>query len=224
MNRFYLICILLLCSCATLKENMVVNGNENDAIRNAIFDFTNTEKRLLKDDKTFLVSADNVEGSIIVNIIGDPNKISLIAEFVDSTKNNMVARIGEDKSVLVIDTINNDTVLCITGDDDYPILWINNDKVSYSYRAFPTMLVETNGKLFFWYDKTKNVTDTIINTLYKYNFVDTMIVNAYIPDRIINDAKKGVVYYFCENDLSNYKKTGSNTLTKYYKPPKLKCK
>lgn len=178
MNRFYLIYILLLCSCTTLKDNMIVNGNENDAILNAIFDFTHTENRLLKEDRTFLVSIDNVEDNIVVGIIGDPNTILLITE----------------------------------------------ENGSYSYRAFPTMLVETKGRLFFWYDKSKNVTDTIINTLYKHNFVDTMVVNAYIPDRIINDTKKGAVYYFCKNDLSNYKKTASSTLTKYYKPPKLKCK
>lgn len=175
MNRYYLICILLLCSCATLKKNMVINGN--DAIKNAISDFIHTESRLLKSDNTFLVSTDTIGSSIVVTIMGDPNAILLITE--------------EDGS--------------------------------YSYRAFPTMLVETNGKLFFGYDKTKNVTDTIVNTLYRYNFVDTMIVNTHIPDRIINDAKKGVIYYFCENDLSIYKKIDANTLTKYYKPPQIKC-
>jgi hypothetical protein len=207
MNRYYLIFLLLLCGCATLKkENMVINGSENDAISNAIFDFTHTENRLLKDDNTFSVSADNLEGNIVVTIIGDPNKISLIANFTDSIKQNMVARLDEYKNVSFLDTISNDTIFRITGDSDNPLLWINKEKVSYSYRAFPTMLVETDGKLFFWYDKTKNVTDTIINTLYRYNFVDTMIVNAYIPDKIINDAKKGIVYYFCGNDLRNYKK------------------
>ncbi len=178
MNRYCLILLLLLCGCITpKKKNMVVNGNENDAICNAILDFTHTEKRLLKNDNTFAVSVDTIKGNIVVTIIGDPNAILLITE--------------EDGN--------------------------------YNYRAFPTMLVETSGKLFFWYDNKKNVTDTIINTLYKYNFVDTMIVNAYIPDRIINDAKQGVIYCFCKNDLSNYKKTSSNTLTKYYKLPKLKC-
>jgi hypothetical protein len=225
MNRYYLIILLLLCGCATLKkENMAVNGSANDAINNAIFDFIHTEKRLLKDDNTFLVSADTVERNIAaITIIGNPNKITLIADFADSIKKNTVARFDEYKNVSVIDTINNDTIFRITGDNDHPSLWINKDKVSYNYRAFPTMLIETDGKLFFWYDKTKNVTDTIINTLYRYNFVDTMIVNAYIPEHSINDAQKGIVYYFCENNLRNYKKTGSNTLTKHYKPPKLKC-
>lgn len=224
MNRYYLIFLLLLCGCTTLKkENMVVYGSENDAINNAIFDFIHTEKRLLKDDNTFLVSARNVEGKIVLTIIGDPNKISLIADFDDRIKRNTVARYDEYKSVSVIDTISNDTIFCITSNNDHQSLWINKDKVSYSYRAFPTMFVEADGKRFFWYDKTKNVTEAIINTLYRYNSVDTMIVNAYIPEHSINDAKKGVVYYFCENNLRNYKKTGSNTLTKYYKPPKLKC-
>lgn len=170
MNRCFFIYILLLCSCVTLKKNVAVNGNENDAIRNAIFDFIHTENSLLKDDNTFLITTDTIENYITVMIIGDPNAVLLIIE--------------EDGSC--------------------------------SYRAFPTMLVEANGKLFFWYDKTKNVTDTIVNTLYKYNFVDTMVVNKYIPNRLINDAKKSVIYYFRKNDLSIYKKTSSNTLTKRY--------
>ena len=108
--------------------------------------------------------------------------------------------------------------------DPNTVLLIGEEDGTYDYRAFPTMLVEIDGKMFFWYDEEKSTTDTIINTLYRHNFVDTMIVNAYIPDRIINDAKRGVVYYFCKNDLINYKKTGSNTLTKSYKPPRLRCK
>jgi hypothetical protein len=203
---------------------MVANGNKYDAIKNAVFDFIHTESKLLKDDKTFFIQTENVEDYIGVSIMGDPNKVSLIAEFVDSIKNNMVAIIGEAKSILVIDTINNDTVLCITGNDTHSNLWINNNKVSYSYRAFPTGLIERNEKLFFWYDETKSVTDTIISTLYKHNFVDTMIVNVYIPDRIINDAKKGANYYFCKNDLTKYKKIVTSRAIGHYKPPKLKCK
>ena len=157
---------------------MVINGNENNAIMNAIFDFIHTENKLLQDDKTFFIYTKNVEDKIGVSIMGDPNTILLIIE--------------EDGS--------------------------------YSYRAFPTMLYETNGKLFFWYDDTKSVTDTIINTLYQYNFVDTMIVNAYIPESTINEVKKGANYYFCKNDLSNYKKIITNKSIEYYKPPKLKCK
>jgi hypothetical protein len=164
MNRCFFIGILLLCACSTSKVdkvNMVVNGDENDAIMNAVFDFIHTENKLLKDDKTFLVYTENIEDKIGVSIMGDPNSILFIIE--------------EDGS--------------------------------RSYRAFPTMLFEADEKLFFWYDETKSVTDAIINTLYKYNFVDTMIVNVYIPERTISEVKKGADYYFCRSDLSNYKKT-----------------
>jgi hypothetical protein len=204
---------------------MVVNGNENDAIKNAVFDFIHTENKLLKDDKVFLIHTTDVENNIGISIMGDPYKISLIVDFIDSIENNMVVCIGEYNSFLFIDTIDNDTILRMTDDDYHPILWLNKDKVSISYRAFPTNLIETNGKLFFWHDKTKSVTDTIINTLYKYNFVDTMIVNEYIPSSTINNAaKKGADYYFCRNDLSKYRKVITNNTIGYYKPPKLKCK
>lgn len=177
MNRYYLILVLLLCGCTTLKESMAIEGTVNDAINNAIRDFVHTENKLLKDDNMFLVSANTLKDNIVVTIIGDANTVLLIME--------------EDSS--------------------------------YSYRAFPTMLVEIDGKLFFWYDETKNVTESIISTLYKYNFVDTMIVNAYIPDRIFDDSKKSIVYCFCRNNLSNYKKRKGNTLTKHYKQLKLEC-
>jgi hypothetical protein len=203
---------------------MVVNGNENDAIKNAVFDFIHTESKLLKNDKKFYIYTENVESNIGVTIMGDPDKISLIVDFIDSIENNMVICIGEYNSFLFIDTVDNDTILHMTDDDYHPILWLNKDKVSISYRAFPTGLLESNGKLFFWYDKTKSVTDTIINTLYKYNFVDTMIVNTYIPGGTINHAKKGANYYFCRSDLSKYRKVVTDKAIGYYKPPKLKCK
>jgi hypothetical protein len=223
MNRYFLIFLLLLCGCSTLKESMVVNGNKDDAIKNAIFDFIHTESKLLKDDKTFFIHTENVEGYIGVRIMGDPNKISLIVDIVDNIKNNTIVRVGVSNSISVIDTIDNDTVYQIIGEDN-PVIWLNKNKVSVSYRAFPTGVMERNGKLFFWYDETQSVTDTIINTLYKYNFVDTMIVNMYIPDRIINDAKKGADYYFCKDNLSKYKKVITNRAIGHYKPPKLKCK
>ena len=46
---FYLIFLLSLSACGTSqKENMVTIGGVDDAINNAIIDFTHTEKRLLK--------------------------------------------------------------------------------------------------------------------------------------------------------------------------------
>jgi hypothetical protein len=155
---------------------MIINGEQNEAIQNAILDFIYTEKKILKYDKVFSISTKEDKDNISVSILGISTPISLIIE--------------EDGS--------------------------------YNYCLFPTMLIETNGKLFLGYDETKNVTDTIINTLYRYNLIDTMSV--YTVTMIIDDTKKGVDYYFCKNNLSKYKKVITNKAMGYYKPPKLKCK
>ena len=45
-----------------------------------------------------------------------------------------------------------------------------------------------------------------------------------LPDFIINDAAKAAHYYFCRDNISNYKRVVTHVATGYYKPPKLKCK
>lgn len=119
------------------------------------------------------------------------------------------------------DTVKNNIVVTIIGDSN-KVLLIKEDG-NYSYRDFPTILIESDEKIFLGYEKEGETTDTIINTLYRYNFVDTMIVNTYIPDRMIDESKKGVIYFFCKNDLSVYKKIHTNTIAKHHKHPQLKC-
>ena len=169
MKTYYLIFFLCLCSCSTLKENMIVNGNKNDAIENAILDFVHTEKKLLKCDKVFSISAEEYQDNTVITILGNLTRILLIIE----------------------------------------------ENGSYNYCLFPTRLIETHDKLFFWYDETKSVTDTIINTLCKYNLVDT--VDIYSGTIIFDDAKKAAAYYFCKNNLSEYRKIVTNRGSKWHK-------
>jgi len=98
------------------------------------------------------------------------------------------------------------------------------NKVGTYDEIFPTQYVIRDNKLFYWNDTTQIITQDIISILEKYNHIDFHWSKEYIiPPLLIDDGKEGVVYYFCKNDLSNYKKRSGNTLTKWNKPPKLKC-
>jgi hypothetical protein len=102
---------------------------------------------------------------------------------------------------------------------------ITEDSIFYSYRAFPTAFIIEKNKLFFWDNDSKAVSNSIVRTLYQYNFVDTAIIGKYfyIPEHINDDAQKSMNYYFCKDDLSNYKRKVSSAWGRY-KPPRLKCK
>jgi hypothetical protein len=178
LNYILILFLLLLSSCSSWKGVLVSSGDQNDAVRNAIYDFINTE-RLSKKDNVF--------------------------------------------SVGVIDTLS-DTVLGIyvIGNENTQLV-ITKDGTEFSYRAFPTRYLELDGKLFYWYDAAETVSDDLIDTFTRYSLIDTMIVNVYIPERIIDDSKKGVDYYFCKNNFLKYKKVRGTIAMGWYDPPRLRC-
>lgn len=103
------------------------------------------------------------------------------------------------------------------------VLISTEDSITFSYSGLPTEYFEKEDKLFYWHDSTKAVTDDLISTFMKYDLIDTMIVNVYIPPRHIDHSKKGVDYYFCESNLLKYKKVRTRDAMGYYDPPKLNC-
>ena len=44
-----------------------------------------------------------------------------------------------------------------------------------------------------------------------------------IPRLGISEKKKGALYYFCKNNLKNYKKVVTNRAMGWYKQPELEC-
>lgn len=72
--------IFLFGSCSTWKNAMVVKGNQNDAVKNAIMDFLHTS-RLAKKDSIFSISIKSINKDIFgVSIFGARNKISVVTE------------------------------------------------------------------------------------------------------------------------------------------------
>lgn len=126
---------------------------------------------------------------------------------------------------VTITDINEENVnvtIAIADDDVYPN---SKNKVGTYDHTFPTRYIVKNGKLFYWNDTTQFITQDIISILEKYNHIDYRW--SELPEIIggvHNDGAEGVVYYFCKNDLTNYKKSGVSNIRKHYKTPILKCK
>ena len=119
-----------------------------------------------------------------------------------------------DKSILKI---------LISGDPN-PYFVSTEDCKTYTYKGFPTRYYIHSNKLFYWNESDEYLNYDLIHILRKYGRIDTMVVNAYIPELCINDAQEGIVYLFCRNNLKTSKKIKVDAMGKKCKMPKLKCK
>ncbi|HTD42290.1 MAG TPA: hypothetical protein VK671_16785 [Mucilaginibacter sp.] len=109
----------------------------------------------------------------------------------------------------------------------YPdkLLPSSRNKIGTNYPNFPTNYVERNGKLFYWYDSDKSITEEIITVLNKYHKIDSLNINGFkgFPARQTGDSKKSVQYFFCQSNFTNYKKEHTTLSLGSYKPPHLEC-
>lgn len=87
---------------------------------------------------------------------------------------------------------------------------------------FPTNYYESHDKLFIWKDPKVEFNDDILQKLNEYNMIDSLISIAF-AEFTIDDAKEGVDFYFCKNNLLNYKKVRTNKIMGRYELPDLKC-
>jgi len=99
------------------------------------------------------------------------------------------------------------------------------NKVGTYDDIFPTRYLTKDGKLFYWSDSTQVITQEIIDTLKRYDYIDFSWTE--LPYEMIHgvndDGVEGMVYYICKNNYKNYKKTGISNFNKRYKTPILKC-
>ena len=102
--------------------------------------------------------------------------------------------------------------------------WYFSDAVIGSKGKLPSRYAIVKGKLFFWEDDNYPLTEETLSVFKKYNILTEMMERGALPDNPINDAAKAADYYFCRNDVSNYKRVVTHVATGYYEPPKLKCK
>jgi hypothetical protein len=183
MKKYYLLLVsmpffILWNACSPFKDNLIQSGDKNDAIKNAILDFSNTS-RLYKKSTVFYVQ--------VINLNKDKLGISISKSGVK-------------------------------------ILLTAKTKVGSKGYA-PSQYIEKKGKLFFWRDDNYPLSEDALNIFTKYKITQSdeggLIV---FPDHEIDDSQKGVHYYFCRNNLLNYKKVTTNIGMGYYDPPRLNCR
>ncbi len=210
MNNFFKILfsvginLLLLFSCATYRQEMYSEGGMEEMFRNAVIDFVHTEDRLLRKDDFFHVF---LLDSQKVCIIGDNNKTPLIIEVPD--RSNIVYQWSEN-GVVVSDSVLNRTIISVdwSRSEENPRIWFDENAVRKSYRSFPDGVYEHGEKLFFWNlnPRPQAIDTDIVETLYRYNYVDTLVDKAFWPHDVIDDGKKGIVYSFPYSDLRVFNK------------------
>jgi hypothetical protein len=185
-------------SCVTFKDNLAQTGGQEKQIQNAILDFSNTT-RLFKKDSVFSVSFDDTLYRMTLNKVSDGNSTWIKGKPYKGIK-----------TVNILGTYNK-------------FLLTDSTKVG-SKGYLPSRYVEKNGKLFYWWDDDYPITEETLAVLKKYNLLqDNDGGWRIIPDISVDDSKKGADYYFCQNDLTNYKKVITNKAIGYYDAPKLNC-
>jgi hypothetical protein len=125
-----------------------------------------------------------------------------------------------------INNVGDKIVVRLRGASDFKVAPNSKNKIGTSYAFFPTMYLEHDHKLFYWYDSTHTITKDLIGVLSKYKHIDSLNVNGFvgIPDSSPgNDGyKKPVYYYFCKCNLRKYKKIVTGALG-HYNSPELGC-
>lgn len=111
MNRFIVLLFLLSLnlSCAQLKQQLVSEGDYNDAIKNAIIDFSNTN--LYKKGKVFKVNVEYPsEELILVEILEDFENKYLYSKKMKIEENILPSEYYEQNNKLFIWWNNNNTI------------------------------------------------------------------------------------------------------------------
>lgn len=187
--------LVLLEGCSSFKHRMIQSGSRNEAIHNAILDFSKTGS-LYRADSVFSVSFYDTMGRMVLDI-------------------NQKWIKGQPYEGIVAVTI-------VASGDRF--LVTKDPKVDSKKGYLPSRFIEKEGKLFYWWDDDSYFTEETLAVLEKYDLLrdeDQEVIT--IPDFIIDDELKGTHYYFCKENLSKYKKVISSKGIGYYNAPSLKC-
>ena len=195
--------LTIIVGCASFKAELYQEGSKNEAIYNAILDFSNT-KKLYKRDSIFYVTYTDSLYSMTMIKSGD--------------------QIFGEYNEWVPDKLYKELVAVSIGADYNKMLLTSNVKVGKKGIKIPTRYIEKDGKLFYWWDDNYPLTQKALDVFEKYNLLqDDKDGTVLFLDFTTDDAQKGADYYFCRNDLSKYKRIITNVGMGYYKPPNLSC-
>ncbi|OMP29724.1 hypothetical protein [Mangrovimonas sp. DI 80] len=185
----------LILSCSSFRNNLIASGNQNQAIKNAIIDFSHTSK-LYKEHKVFEV------------------------EYIDTLYRKVLEKIDERNSCWVngepyqgIIAIN---ISAMTNEFTYLL----SDSLGFKKDNLPSRYIEQDGKFFFWKDNQFKVNEKTVEVLKKYNVVREDYLN---PTFVVHESQKAVDYYICRSDFTKYEKVTTSKAIGYYDAPEIDC-
>jgi len=197
INFTYLIILIsiLNLSCSSYRKNIIADGDKNQAIKNAIIDFSNTS-RLYRKHKVFEV------------------------ELIDTLYRKVLEKIDERNSRWIngkpyegIIAVN---ISAMTNEFTYLL----SDSIGVGKEYLPSRYIEQDGKLFFWKDYEYDVNEKTVEILKKYKVTRKDYLN---PIFVIDESQKAVGYFICRDNFTKYKKVTTNTAIGYYDAPNVEC-
>ena len=193
--------MFLITGCGTsFKSGLIKTAydkNSDDAIYNAILDFSNTSKWFKYDSVFYVIFKSPVHEMLVEQVdyrssrwvIGEPYEGSIAVRIAGS---NCKCEIKADTKIGVKNHL-------------------------------PSRYIEMKGKLFFWYDDDYPFTEEMLSVLKKYNFIEYVEEFMTTECNPVKKTRKATHYYFCQNNLSKYTKVVKGIGLGYYEPPKINC-
>lgn len=191
---FFALILITLFNCSSYRNQLVSTGSQNEAILNAIKDFSHTS--LYRKNSVFHITFyDTLYRKILVR---------------ESERNYKWINGKPYKDIIAIN---------IFGQDDKHIYKLTRETGIGTKGFLPSKYIEKDGKLFIWYDDNIAMDEKTLSILKKYELI---AVNEEVMITT-DEKKKGADYYFCRKDLTKYKKNISNIAIGYYDAPEMEC-
>lgn len=192
---FLILLSITLNSCDSYRNQLSSSGDKNQAILNAVIDFSNTTISNKKHSVFYVTSYDTLYRKVLEKV-SDRNFKWINAK----PYNDIIA-------------------VTISGCDDKHLYELTEKNGIGTKGFLPSKYIEKDNKLFIWYDETKPMDEKTLSILKKYE-----LIAIDEPGMITTDeTKKGTHYYFCRKNLKKYKKKLSNIALGFYDAPEINC-
>lgn len=88
----------------------------------------------------------------------------------------------------------------------------------------PSHVLVVDDRLFYWWEDGVEPSSNVIDMLKKYEILQDNQGGAILfPDKFDHVMKKSMHYYFCKNNISNFRSVKTTKALGYYNAPILKC-
>ena len=195
-----LVCLSIICNRIPLNAGNASKGSDDQIRQIAIQDFSKT--KLFKMDSIFDVTLYDTVHKVEQQRIDEHNVKSVIGKVYHA--------------IIAVNIVAT----------PFKFLFDTTAKMEVQNGGIPTRVFEKDGRLFLWRDRHYPLSDSTLKVLNKFHLVERGTkkdLNKFLIFGI-DDAKRGADYYFCRNNLSNYKRVITNKAIGYYDPTNITCK